>query len=142
MIFFPDVNVWVALAFAEHTHNSAAWNWFYESQRTESYVTFCRITQMGFLRLITNPTVMQEDVWKPADAWDIFDQFLKIPLVIRMDEPPGLEDHWREGTGSRNHGSNWWTDAYLTAFAAAGELTLVTFDKQLARLSPGAHLLK
>ncbi len=41
------------------------------------------------------------------------------------------------------HGSNWWTDTYLAAFASAAGFTLVTFDAQLAaRKNVSAHLLK
>jgi toxin-antitoxin system PIN domain toxin len=63
----PDVNVWIALAAEKHVHHSAARRWF--SSRTEEKLAFCRFTQVGFLRLLTNRHVMQEEVMSPGQAW-------------------------------------------------------------------------
>jgi predicted nucleic acid-binding protein len=41
---FPDVNVWLALASAEHTRREAALTWW--EGHGES-ILFCRITQVG-----------------------------------------------------------------------------------------------
>jgi predicted nucleic acid-binding protein len=49
MTCLPDVNVWLALTIAEHVHHAPAKRWF-ESQEHEQ-IAFCRVTQMGFLRL-------------------------------------------------------------------------------------------
>ncbi len=52
MIYLPDVNVWIALAADKHIHHSVAKRWFTNIQADQ--VLFCRITQLGFLRLLTN----------------------------------------------------------------------------------------
>jgi predicted nucleic acid-binding protein len=57
------------------------------------------------------------------------------------DEPPGLEDNWRALTMRETHGSNWWTDTYLAAFASAAAFTLVTFDVRLAGRKKASTLL-
>ena len=55
-ICLPDVNVWITLAWDGHVHRDIAKTWFASLDRSEA--AFCRITQMGFLRLITNARVM------------------------------------------------------------------------------------
>jgi len=52
MIYLPDVNVWIALAADQHIHHNVAKRWFTGIQ--DDQVLFCRITQLGFLRLLTN----------------------------------------------------------------------------------------
>ena len=56
MIYLPDVNVWVALAVDGHPHHAIAKRWF-ERLGQESLL-FCRVTEMGLLRLLTNEHVM------------------------------------------------------------------------------------
>ncbi len=64
MTFLPDVNVWVAIAVAEHEHHDRAARWL-ESTHGHS-LAFCRVTQMGFLRLLTNVHVMKGDRFSPG----------------------------------------------------------------------------
>ncbi|HEY0758459.1 MAG TPA: hypothetical protein VGD59_04290 [Acidisarcina sp.] len=66
MTYLPDVNVWIALASNRHVHHQAAKAWF-ETLADERSV-FCRITELGFLRLLTNIHVMGEDVLTPERA--------------------------------------------------------------------------
>ena len=51
-----DTNVWLGLAFKRHKHHASAIAWF--SSVRQARCCFCRVTQMGFLRLATNPQVM------------------------------------------------------------------------------------
>jgi toxin-antitoxin system PIN domain toxin len=125
MTCLPDVNVWIALTVAEHVHHVPAKQWF-ESHENEQ-VAFCRVTQMGFLRLLTNPRVMGEAL-TPERAWNVLDAVCRDDRIFLSAEPPGLEAMFRESTRRRQGGVNFWTDAYLSAFAAAAGFTLVTFD--------------
>src|ERR1035437_4282472 len=52
----PDVNIWIALAAEGHVHHVPARDWF--AAQPDGSVAFCRITQMGLLRLLTNSSVM------------------------------------------------------------------------------------
>jgi hypothetical protein len=131
MICLPDVNVWVALAVAEHVHHRTAKLWF-DSIQNDSIV-FCRVTQMGFLRLLTNPRVMAEDALTPSRAWRARVAFYEDSRILFAPEPPGLEPSWRALTRPRAPGANFWTDAYLAAFASAAGHTLVTFDRGFPR---------
>src|SRR5207245_9195644 len=49
-ISLPDVNVWIALTAEGHVHHVPARGWF--AAQPDTSVAFCRITQMGLLRLI------------------------------------------------------------------------------------------
>src|SRR5580692_5519496 len=113
MIFFPDVNVWVALVVAEHTHAGQARLWA-ERAKTDEFA-FSRITQMGLLRLLTNSHVMGADVLSARDAWSVFDRLTNERNIFFAAEPPGLDSVWRELTPSSRPGPNFWADAYLAA---------------------------
>jgi toxin-antitoxin system PIN domain toxin len=133
MTCLPDVNVWVALAVAEHVHHRAAKAWFDEVQ--DDSISFCRVTQMGFLRLLSNPRVMAEDALTAARAWRALDGFYEDSRILFAAEPRGLESSWRALTKHRGAGANFWTDAYLAAFASAAGHTLVTFDGGFGRFN-------
>src|SRR2546429_6289157 len=53
------IYVWVALASRKHVHCGVCSAWL-DKIESET-VVFCRITQMGLLRLLTNPAVMGAD---------------------------------------------------------------------------------
>jgi len=131
MIFFPDVNVWVALVVAEHSHAGRARLWAERAKADE--FAFSRITQMGLLRLLTNSHVMGADVLRARDAWKVFDRLTNKRNIFLAAEPPGLDSAWREFTPSLQSGGNFWTDAYLAAFAKVTGYTLVTFDRGFSR---------
>ena len=131
MSFLIDVNVWVALAVGEHVHHAAAEEWL--DQVTTERIAFCRVVQMGLLRLLTNPHVMGKDICSAASAWAVLDSFAADSRVVFAVEPDGLVQAWRETARDTHSGVNFWTDAYLAAFAAAAGYTLVTFDRGFTR---------
>jgi len=75
MTCLPDVNVWIALTVAEHVHHAVAKQWFESSE--EGQIAFCRVTQMGFLRLLTNPRVMAGQALTPDRAWNVLDALFR-----------------------------------------------------------------
>ncbi len=131
MTCLPDVNVWLALTIAEHLLHRAAIAWY--EQLSDDCIAWARITQMGFLRLLTNPKVMGKDALTAIEAWKLYDDWCQDPRVIWVVEPDDLDVSWRKSTASGRSGPNFWTDAYLAAFASAAGFTLVTFDRSLAR---------
>jgi toxin-antitoxin system PIN domain toxin len=129
MTCLPDVNVWIALAAERHTLHRSARHWFGNLQ--DQRLAFCRLTQLGFLRLLTNKHAMQEEVMLPGQAWEAY-------RVLRLDrrigyvaEPSELPETWQAFTEGALSSPNLWTDAYLCAFAHAARLTLVTFDAKI-----------
>ena len=131
MNYLADVNVWIALAVVGHVHHSFALSWFEESLTDR--ILFSRIAQMGLLRLLTNHKVMGANVLTPADAWRVYASLRDDDRVQYAEEPPHLEDGWRQAAKHPGAGPNFWTDAYLAAFAEAGDYTIVTFDRGFLR---------
>ncbi len=101
-IFLPDINVWLAAAAGKHVHHATAKQWFTEVERGGA--AFCRVTQMGLLRLVTN-----------------------------VAEPESLEPTWKQLTRAVVGGKNLWTDACLTTFAILHGMRLVSFDRRFAK---------
>jgi toxin-antitoxin system PIN domain toxin len=125
---FPDVNVWVALTHGRHIHHLVAQDWF-TSLEADVRLCFCRFTQLGLLRLLTAEAVMSDEVLSQAEAWAVYDRWFTDDRVEFVEEPHGLERRFRGLTRGRLAVPKTWADAYLTAFADASQLTLVTFDR-------------
>jgi len=136
----PDINVWVALASARHIHNQVAARWF--DGIGDGQAVFCRITQMGLLRLLTNSLVMGSDTARPSEAWKVYQVLASDPRAHFSPEPPGLEPVWQRLTRNTKVGQSRWTDTYLQAFAQLRELSVVTFDRGFQRFgNPEALVL-
>jgi toxin-antitoxin system PIN domain toxin len=118
-----------------HVHHPAAWRWF--QSRTDDRIAFCRFTQLGFLRLLTNEAAMGEEVLTLAAAWRSYDLWRSDPLVESLLEPDGLDSAFRRVTRpfENRPATKWIGDCYLLAFALCSGATLVTFDRALARLA-------
>jgi toxin-antitoxin system PIN domain toxin len=140
--YFPDINVWIALSYEAHVHHLPAKQWF--DGITGSAAYFCRFTQLGFLRLLTHPSVMRDALKSQQQAWRAYDLLNHDQRALFLAEPDteALDPVFRKFTaGDRPH-TKQWPDAYLAAFARATELVLVTFDRSLGRLvTPNVLLL-
>jgi hypothetical protein len=139
-LIFPDVNVWLALNYQAHVHNSAAVRW-YESLGPSATLVFCRPTQMGLFRLLSTEAVMKQDALNQLQCWEVFDRWIGSGQAYLAQEPLGLETGLRARTAAGSASPKTWADAYLSAFAEAAHLTLVTFDRALAGRVKGAMLL-
>lgn len=138
---FPDINVWVALAYSRHAHHLVASDWL-ESQGVDVRLSFCRHTQLGFLRLLTMEAVMGDEICTQVEAWAIYDRVFKNDNVTLLDEPPDLEPRFRALSRSRQASPKVWGDAYLASFAQASQVTLVTFDRAFRGKVKSLILLK
>ncbi|MBV8906127.1 MAG: hypothetical protein JOZ22_21015 [Acidobacteriia bacterium] len=54
--YFPDINVWLAIVVERHVLNRAAAAWWNQDQ--SDVFGFCRFTQLGLLRYLTNASTM------------------------------------------------------------------------------------
>ena len=80
---------------------------------------------------------MGDEVMTQPEAWAAYDRWQQDDRVELMNEPTGLEPRFRTLTRRPNPATKDWADSYLAAFAASGELTLVTFDRALrAKIKP------
>lgn len=134
--FFPDLNVWLALSDAEHTHNAQAWLWLNRMPK-EIRLIFSRYTQIGMLRLLTNQTVMGGATLTLKQAWGIYEHWLADPRVEFYPEPHGIDLAFREATAplASQAASKLVGGCYLLAYAKQCRATLVTFDFALNRLA-------
>ena len=130
--FFPDLNVWIALSVAGHSHNAEAWNWLRLLPR-EVRLIFSRYTQIGLLRLLTNESAMGEQTLTIKKAWGVYERWLTDPRVEFYPEPRGMEAAFREATApfAAQPASKWVGDCYLLAYSKQSGAALVTFDKAL-----------
>jgi uncharacterized protein len=129
MTYLPDVNVWIALTAARHVHHRTASQWFKGLQ--DDGLAFCRVTQMGFLRLLTNKHVMQEEVMVPDHSLEGLSRTAVGPpnrLLGRAElTPRGMGFVYAKPVDFAKS----LADVYLCAFASAARLTLVTFDSRI-----------
>jgi len=123
-----DVNVLLALVTNRHSLHGLAARWA-ESIPAGGAV-LCRVAQMGLLRLLNNPAVMKEEALETAGCWSVWHRLLEDERFrFAPEEPPGVDADFERFTGGRAYSPRLWTDAYLAAYAHAGQLTLVTFDQ-------------
>lgn len=115
--FFPDLNVWLALSVSSHSHSGDVWNWIKELPG-EAKLIFSRYTQIGLLRLLTNPSVMGEQTLSLRRAWAVYDQWLEDPRVAFYPEPRGIDANFRQTTEpfSSKQASKCIGDCYLLAY--------------------------
>ncbi len=137
--FLPDVNVWLALASSRHIHSQVCSEWL-NSLGSET-VVFCRVSQMGLLRLLTNESAMGKDVLSSREAWHVYTAIVQDQRVSLLAEPFNLEPEWRKLMSQDKPVPKVWTDAYLAAFAISGGMQLVTLDRAVLSLTNQALLL-
>lgn len=138
---FPDINVWIALTYKRHIHYTIARSWL-DSVPVDQELCFCRVTQIGFLRLLTTPAVMENKLLSQAEAWNVYDDWLRNGPATFLDEPPTIEPIFRSLSSSQQPAAKDWADSYISAFAQISGLQLVTFDRALYRRTAGAILLQ
>jgi len=89
---FPDVNVWLALASHEHVHSAIARRWW---NSHEGGIAFCRISQLGLLRLLTTAAVMGNKPLSLDRSWRIYDGLLADDRVVFVYERPEMDAVFR-----------------------------------------------
>jgi len=107
IISLPDVNIWIALAAEGHVPHVLARDWF--TAQPDTSVAFCRITQMGLLRLLTNPKVMGRTPRTIIQAWETFAQLHADRRTVFAAEPDGVESAWRHNITQPGVGPSAWT---------------------------------
>ena len=134
---FLDANVWLALCVSRHIHAERATSWFAEAAQERFFL--CRFTQLAVLRLLTTASVMGNDTETMAGAWKLLDRIQSDDRIEFLFEPEGLDREFRRRSNLASRSPKVWADAYLLAFAAAGGLKLITFDRALKTKGPESH---
>lgn len=116
-----------------HEHHDAAHRWF--GARPKGSWATCPLTELGFVRLVTNPA-FSRDALSAANAaalladnlrhdrHEFWKDTLAVPLAIKKIE-------------SRLQGYRQLTDAYLLALAEAHGGGLASFDRGVLTLAAG-----
>ena len=130
-----DLNIWLAIAHSQHSHHDAAMRWLND---LSDNAYFCRQTQLGLLRLLTNARVMGSAVRTQSEAWRVYDLLLDDPRIAFVHEPPDIELALRGLTHGKSSATNTWSDAYLGALARSLGLQIVSFDR-VFRTMPGVE---
>lgn len=128
-----DVRLWLAAVWGRHIHHPVAADWI---NRQTDDLLFCRVTQMGLLRLLSNQAIMGEDAIDRSDAWRVFDQLWADERVLWADEPDELDAVWRAISARDDKSHKLWTDDYLAAFAQTSGAMLATLDRKLSARYP------
>ncbi len=123
-----DVNFLLALCHERHEHHPAARTRLAATSAAGQMVV-CRTSQLGLLRLLSNPAVMTESVCTTDEAWQVYDTLMADDRFTYRDEPAGLQAKLREFTKGFPFSPKLWQDAYLAALAASAGLGLITFDQ-------------
>lgn len=123
-----DANFLIALCYDRHVGHAAVQTWISATHQEKSLV-LCRITQLSLLRLLSNASVMAEDVLSSRQAWSTYDDLMQDQRFIYLDEPRNLDSALRKFTQHQLPSPKVWQDAYLAAFAIQHGFDLVTFDK-------------
>jgi uncharacterized protein len=132
-----DVGVWLAAVWGRHAHHQSAAGWF-ASEADD--IAFCRVTQMGLLRLLSNPAIMGHDAVDRSQAWRTYDLLWADERILWADEPAELDAVWRAISARDDQSHKLWTDDYLAAFAQASDATLITLDRRLRSRYPSVRV--
>lgn len=126
-----DVNVLLALAWPNHQFHAAATGRL-ESSR-DRWAT-CALTQLGFIRLSSNPAVVTAPK-TPAEAANLLAAMVKDPLHVYLRSLGAPCDEESIRVLERILGSKQVTDAYLLRLARQHRAKLTTFDSKLRALA-------
>ena len=129
-----DVNFLLPLCHEKHEHFQVATARLAATSAVGQFVV-CRASQLGLLRLLSNPAAMKDSVCSTDEAWKVYDTLMADDRFTYRDEPAGLQAKLREFTTGFPFSPKLWQDAYLAAFAANAGLGMVTFDQGFNKFS-------
>jgi toxin-antitoxin system PIN domain toxin len=123
--------VWIAAIFALHPFHARARQVLQDATPADPAV-FCRSTQQSFLRLASTPTLLKAygaEGLTNRDALLALSSLLALPQVCEREEPPGVLPLWHRLASRDTASPKIWMDAYLSAFAIAARLRVVSLDR-------------
>ena len=134
----PDVNVWLALSFAGHSHHAEA-NRYWNHERRDR-IAFCGVTWVGLPRLLTTAPVMHGKPFSPSVAAAKCRGFMALPDVEFIPDSDSLMSRVEVWAGAPFFKAKLWTDAWIAALALEHGCRVVSFDTDFAKF-PGLDLL-
>lgn len=122
-----DVNVLLALAWPNHQFHAAARRWL---RRRKGPWHTCAVTQLGFIRLSSNPAFTSEAV-SAVEATALLLGMTRHRDHAYLEALPSPAD--QDGVWPLVGGHRLITDAYLACVARRHDTRLATFDGRLSR---------
>ena len=122
--FLLDTNFLLALAWPNHQHYALTHRWF-QREAIHAWAT-CAVTQLGFVRLSSNPAYTADAV-SPVEAADLLRRFCNHPAHRFWDSPPACNPE----VYKRAIGHPQITDAWLVEVARHNRGRLATLDRRL-----------
>jgi uncharacterized protein len=134
-----DVNVLVPVLLPQHPAYGAAHAWLM-GRPAEAPACWAVPTQLGVLRLLSQPRVMGDAALTPERALQTWDNLVRAAgLQAITSTPPAHTQHLRKLVAGRAISANLWTDAWLAAMALSLDSEMVSFDRGF-RSFEGLHL--
>lgn len=129
-IHLLDTNVLIALAWPQHVHHAQTHVWF--SKVAHTAWASCPLTQLGFIRISSNPKIIKEAV-SPRDALAMLVKIIALPgHHFWKDVPAPAEATLFSSTTLVGHRQV--TDAYLLTLAQHYKGKLATLDGGVSQL--------
>ena len=130
-----DINVLLALTWPNHQHHSQAQAWF-AANAARGWAT-CALTQLGFVRLSSNPAYTANAV-SPRNAAVLLSSWTRHKAHQFFQSPPAEDPAiYKSVLGHQQV-----NDAWLVDVARQNNGCLVTLDKRVAAHSPTDGLVK
>ena len=126
-----DVNVLLALAWPNHQFHTAARQ---RLETSEAPWATCALTQLGFIRLSSNPSVVGA-AKSPKEAASLLGLLVEDSRHLYLGSLPAPVAESSRQLLERILGYKQVTDAYLLTLAEGSNATLLTFDTRLDALA-------
>ena len=122
-----DVSICLAGFWPAHVFHEPTQSWL--SNARDDSLGLCRVVHLGWLRLLTNSTVLGEDVLTRAEAWDFVASVLTDARFGWIDETDTVDDRFAQlaAIPDRSH---------LVSVALAGGHSFATLDTKITKRYP------
>lgn len=130
----PDINLLVYAHNSQSLNHHVATRWWEGLLNGSERIGLPWAVSTGFVRVITNPTVMEP---LPAlEAVDYVRHWLQHPHIAPIDPGPGYLDYFRQNVEVVGIGRNLVPDAHIAALAMEHQAELHSNDSDFGRF-PG-----
>ncbi|MBI4903310.1 MAG: PIN domain-containing protein [Acidobacteria bacterium] len=130
-ILLADVSVLVAAGWPNHQFHRIA----VDSLARPSRWATCALTELGFVRISSNPAINPSLVIKPATAEKAFGEMKRSRRHVFLDTMPSISAPEFADMWTHLLGHNQVSDAYLLRLARHHGATLLTLDRRLRALA-------
>jgi toxin-antitoxin system PIN domain toxin len=135
----PDLNVWLALVWPDHSHHHEALRYWEDEARER--VLFSTVTALGLVRLVCQPKVMGAAVKTPQEGSALLEALCQQPGVSLAIAEHGGWETFHQLLQKGNVPARLCTDAHLAALAMVNGWRLVSFDRDFERFAGLERLL-